>query len=432
MIISKIELFNWKNFHRCEVGVQERCFVVGANAAGKSNFIDALRFLRDVAKQGGGLQTAVRVRGGITKIRCLAAREQSNVKLAIELSESDSRELCWHYELNFKHTGGGIRENQVKIVSEKVFSGREQRYVLDRSAETLGEDEETLKYTYLEQPNANKDFRVIQQFLQNVEYLNVVPQMVRESASSSYSGDKEDYYGRNFLKRLALLNDNTRRSYFRKINEFLKLAVPQLEELSFVKDEIGVPHLEARYVHWRTRGSKQQEMQFSDGTLRLIGFLFALIDSNGVLLLEEPEINLHPGIVAQFPEFIAKIQRVKKGGRQVFITTHSYDILSNEGIAPEEVLLLTNSPEGTEVEVLSNVEKAKNILAAGFSMADVVMPLTKPWSIESMSHIKLIYDRCVYCGRRRCHPACHLPDIELLWCRAVYCFDGITGKGRRN
>ena len=368
MIISKIELFNWKNFHRCEVGVQERCFVVGANAAGKSNFIDALRFLRDVAKQGGGLQTAVRVRGGITKIRCLAAREQSNVKLAIELSESDSRELCWHYELNFKHTGGGIRENQVKIVSEKVFSGREQRYVLDRSAETLGEDEETLKYTYLEQPNANKDFRVIQQFLQNVEYLNVVPQMVRESASSSYSGDKEDYYGRNFLKRLALLNDNTRRSYFRKINEFLKLAVPQLEELSFVKDEIGVPHLEARYVHWRPRGSKQQEMQFSDGTLRLIGFLFALIDSNGVLLLEEPEINLHPGIVAQFPEFIAKIQRVKKGGRQVFITTHSYDILSNEGIAPEEVLLLTNSPEGTEVEVLSNVEKAKNILAAGFSM----------------------------------------------------------------
>ena len=389
MIISKIELFNWKNFHRCEVGVQERCFVVGANAAGKSNFIDALRFLRDVAKQGGGLQTAVRVRGGITKIRCLAAREQSNVTLAIELSESDSRELCWHYELNFKHTGGGIRENQVKIVSEKVFSGREQRYVLDRSAETLGEDEETLKYTYLEQPNANKDFRVIQQFLQNVEYLNVVPQMVRESASSSYSGDKEDYYGRNFLKRLALLNDNTRRSYFRKINEFLKLAVPQLEELSFVKDEIGVPHLEARYVHWRARGSKQQEMQFSDGTLRLIGFLFALIDSNGVLLLEEPEINLHPGIVAQFPEFIAKIQRVKKGGRQVFITTHSYDILSNEGIAPEEVLLLTNSPEGTEVEVLSNVEKAKNILAAGFSMADVVMPLTKPWSIESMSHIKL-------------------------------------------
>ena len=44
---------------------------------------------------------------------------------------------------------------------------------------------------------------------------------------------------------------------------------------------------------------------------------------------------------------------------------------------------------GSLLEFTSLVEKAKNILAAGFSMADVVMPLTKPWSIESMSHIKL-------------------------------------------
>ena len=65
-----------------------------------------------------------------------------------------------------------------------------------------------------------------------------------------------------FLKRLALLNDNTRRSYFRKINEFLKLAVPQLEELSFVKDEIGVPHLEARYVHWRPGGVNSRKCNF--------------------------------------------------------------------------------------------------------------------------------------------------------------------------
>jgi predicted ATPase len=75
---------------------------------------------------------------------------------------------------------------------------------------------------------------------------------------------------------------------------------------------MGIPHLEARYMHWRAKGSKQQEMQFSDGTLRLIGFLFVLLDNNGVILLEEPEINLHSGIVIQLPEFIAKVQRSKK------------------------------------------------------------------------------------------------------------------------
>ena len=101
--------------------------------------------------------------------------------------------------------------------------------------------------------------------------------------------------------------------------------------------------------------------------------------------IDEPETFLHPQAQDKLLDSLENISQ----NSQVFITTHSYDILSNEGIAPEEVLLLTNSPEGTEVEVLSNVEKAKNILAAGFSMADVVMPLTKPWSIESMSHIKL-------------------------------------------
>lgn len=56
MYISRIKLFNWKNFHDCEVVLSERCFIVGANATGKSNFLDVIRFMRDIVKQGGGLQ----------------------------------------------------------------------------------------------------------------------------------------------------------------------------------------------------------------------------------------------------------------------------------------------------------------------------------------------------------------------------------------
>jgi predicted ATPase len=59
MYISRIKLFNWKNFHDCEVALSERCFIVGANATGKSNFLDVIRFMRDIVKQGGGLQAAV-------------------------------------------------------------------------------------------------------------------------------------------------------------------------------------------------------------------------------------------------------------------------------------------------------------------------------------------------------------------------------------
>lgn len=55
---------------------------------------------------------------------------------------------------------------------------------------------------------------------------------------------KEDYYGRNFLSELSKLNEATRNSYLRKVNEVLKCAVPQLDNLSFVKDENG-------FYHWK-------------------------------------------------------------------------------------------------------------------------------------------------------------------------------------
>lgn len=172
----------------------ERCFIVGANATGKSNFLDVMRFLHDIVKQGGGLQTAVECRGGIIKIRCLAARTRTDVKVEVVLKESSTSSPKWIYSLDFKHTGGGIQKSQVRIISEQVYSFVSGGYVLNRSENSENEDDETLKYTHLEQANANQKFREIKDFFQNIEYLNIIPQLVRES--SSVPMGKEDYFGR--------------------------------------------------------------------------------------------------------------------------------------------------------------------------------------------------------------------------------------------
>ena len=52
MIISRFLLKNWKNFQEIDVPLKNRVFLIGPNASGKSNFLDALRFLRDVAEDG--------------------------------------------------------------------------------------------------------------------------------------------------------------------------------------------------------------------------------------------------------------------------------------------------------------------------------------------------------------------------------------------
>lgn len=275
----------------------------------------------------------------------------------------------------------------VAIVKEEVL--RRGELLLSRTPGNANEDPETLKYTHLEQATSNQKFRALREFFNKIEYLNIVPQLVRESASVMFSSDKEDFYGRNFLQRLAVMNKATSAAYFKRVNEVLRLAVPQPDELKLVYDKMGVPHLEARYEHWRAKGSKQQEEQFSDGTLRLIGFLFALLDSKGIILLEEPETNLHSAIVAQMPEFISKLQRSKKETRQVFVTTHSYDILSSDGIGSDEVVLLKPSREGTEVVNVDNLQDVNAELKAGFSMADAILPHTRPDAIDSLALLKL-------------------------------------------
>jgi len=386
MIISRLKLYNWKNFQNIEIKFSKRNFIIGANASGKSNLFDSLRFLRDISKQAGGLQTAVFERGGIKKIRCLAATKKSNILIEVDLFDEKLNELIWTYSLDFMHTGGGVVKSETKIISEKVFSFKAGKWITDRSEKNKNEDIETLKYTHLEQITANKDFRDIQTFFQSIEYLNVIPQLVRESSSYSSLKNYEDFFGRNILERISIMNERTRNSYFKRINSVLKIAVPQLEELQFHKDFNGVPHLEAKFIHWR-KGSKQTEEQFSDGTLRLIGFLWALIDSNGTILLEEPEINLHSEIVKQFPEFISKIQRSKRSVRQVLISTHSYDLLSSPGIGPDEVLVLQNSAEGTIVNKINDFQEIKALIDSGFSIAEATIPFTAPRDIQGINQL---------------------------------------------
>ena len=62
MFITRLRLKNWRNFVQVDVPLRERVYLIGANASGKSNLLDALRFLRDIAQpDGGGFQKAQRI-----------------------------------------------------------------------------------------------------------------------------------------------------------------------------------------------------------------------------------------------------------------------------------------------------------------------------------------------------------------------------------
>lgn len=382
MIISHIILKNWRNFRSVEVSLRDRVFLVGPNASGKSNFLDALRFLRDLAKDGGGLQKAVRDRGGLSKIRCLYARRYPDVEIELHLSENESQAPVWRYGVGIKQRKGG--QNEPILSYERVWKGDKQ--LIARPDPEDQDDSLRLTQTYLEQINANAEFRQIPKFLESILYLHLVPQLLRYPDAFSGPGIQGDPFGRNFLERVIKTPEKTRRSRLRKIEDALRLAVPQLKQLTDVKDEMGIPHLEAVYEHWRPKAGKQREDQFSDGTLRLIGLLWSLLESDSLLLLEEPELSLNAGITAKLPSLIYRLQKAKK--RQVMLSTHSADLLSDEGIGGEEVLLMTPTAEGTKVEIASSIQEISSLLDGGLTIADAALPRATPPQVDQLSLLK--------------------------------------------
>ncbi len=148
------------------------------------------------------------------------------------------------------------------------------------------------------------------------------------------------------------------------------------------RDAKGTPHLHGQYEHWRPQGAWQEENQFSDGTLRLMGLLWAILEKGGPLLLEEPELSLHPGIVRVLPQMLARVQR--QTGRQIFLSTHSQDLFTDEGIGLDEVLLLRPSAEGTEVKPAAEFPEIKALLQGGSNLAEAILPKTGPTEPEQL------------------------------------------------
>jgi predicted ATPase len=382
MVITRLVLRNWRNFRDADISLREIVYILGANASGKSNLLDALRFLRDIAKpQGGGLQKAVAERDGIQKLRCLHARKQPDVRIEVYCADNfDSNTNEWRYGLAFRPEGKG--RHRVIITEESVWHG--DKKLLQRPDEYDGEDNERLTETHLEQVQANRQFRELTEFFARITYLHLVPQLLKYGDRIGGNRLENDPFGQGFLELVARTPDKIRASRLQRIERALKAVVPQFEELQFVSDGItGRPHLRARYVHHRPNAGWQGEEQFSDGTLRLIALLWSLLESGSLLLLEEPELSLNSAIVQGIPQLIHEVLRKNRRRGQVLITTHSEAMLENAGIDGRGVLLIEPAPEGSIIRPVNDRER--QALQSGLSVAQVVLPRTRPPTAEQFA-----------------------------------------------
>lgn len=377
---TRLELNNWRNFKEVSVPLARRSFIVGPNAVGKSNLLDAVRFLRDLVLDGGGLAKAVDLRGGMAAVRSLHAKQVTDVMVAAEAG--DETGAGWRYELRFNQASRA--QPQPRVLSERVWrisTDGTRNSVLNRPSEPDSKDPDQLTQTALQQVTQNKDFRELADFFRSVAYLHIVPQLVREEQRPRKDTLGPDPYGRDLLDRLANTPRPQQRSRLKQIERILKRVAPQLREMRLERDNHGRPHLKAKFLHWRGFGALQNETQFSDGTLRLIGLLWALQEVGEPLLLEEPELSLHTQIVTRLAGFIHRAQTAG-GGRQVLLSTHSEHLLADSGIAPEEILLVTPADEGSRVVCGAEHRQVSRLMKAGMLPSEAVIPQTTTRQME--------------------------------------------------
>ncbi|MFZ4394083.1 MAG: AAA family ATPase [Kiritimatiellia bacterium] len=380
MKLATVTVKNWMNFQELsEVPLHTRNYVIGANAVGKSNFLDIFRFLRDVASpagarpSAGGLQEAINRRDGIRKLRCLHGRKDSEVLIDVTLKEGQD---SWRYVLGFK--GEGKANNRVLIRQEKVFKNGQPLPQCQRPDAEDKKDSDRLTVTYLENPNANKEFRLLAHYLSAITYLHLVPQLLKHGDEIGGNRLSRDPFGQGFLQRVAETNGKTQGARLKRIQEALSKIVPEFRELSFEQDSAtGAPHLRVNFKHWRSTGAYQRETQFSDGTLRLIGLLWSLMEGDSLLLLEEPELSLNEEIVRKLHKLIPHILKLGKyADRQVIVTTHSESLLSDLSIGAESVLRFVSTDDGTVLKPAS--DKEAFMLKSGFSVGQALLPAVKP------------------------------------------------------
>jgi predicted ATPase len=117
----------------------------------------------------------------------------------------------------------------------------------------------------------------------------------------------------------------------------------------------------------------------------MIGLFYSMLNGLQPLLLEEPELSLHSGVVNRLAELIHFMQKRKSGKRQVILSTHSYDLLNNKGITAEEIIVLKPASEGTTASNAVTLDEVRTLLESGLSAAEVVLPLTEAPGIDQLT-----------------------------------------------
>lgn len=389
-MIKEISLDNWKSYTKSTLFVDPLTFIIGINASGKSNLLDAFSCLSKLAQGRPTMEVVDGIRGGKD---WLIREGQTKASLAVVVAK-DAKDIPFRYEVEFSKVNDRIeicREtlkndrngrdlfwtNPVVMGSPTIDTrfytakrGHPRRLDLGRNTSVLSQIESLVVLKEIKEAAA-----VVLQSLQSIFILNPIPNNMRGYAALS-TMLKED--ASNIAGVLAGLEEHKKADVEQKLSKYLK-NLPE-HDINRVWTEIigrfksdAMLYCEENWTLGRSNIVDSRGM--SDGTLRFLAIVTALMTMvpGSLLIVEEVDNGLHPSRAKELVNMLTELSSENKV--DVLCTTHNPVLMDELGIDMLSFISYIKRDPETGGSMIELLEEKSNIakLMSQHSMGDLMV-----------------------------------------------------------
>ena len=349
------------------------CVFVGANGTGKSSLFYLFGFLREaltynvkqaLAKRGGFKEVVSRGTTGPIEIelkfRDLEATS-SKVTYLLVIDLVKNRQVVKREVLKYRRgRNGGLRHfldfslGKGKVIINDKDSGKAK----EKSQEEKLVSEDILALNGLGQLQRFEIARELRHFIENWHMSDLQISEARRINQSAGYDEHLSSSGDN----LALFAQSLHGQYPDKYNEILQKMAQRVPGFAAVEPVIENGRILLKF-HESAFEEPFQSWQVSDGTISIFAYLLQLYDPNphSLLCVEEPNNQLYPDILMILAEEFSLY--AKRGGGQVFVSTHSPDFIN--GAHLEGIFWLTKKEGYTQVRTTAENQLMKRLVGVG-------------------------------------------------------------------
>ncbi len=369
VFLERVSIRNYKSIDKCVVRLGQITALVGRNGAGKSNFLDAIRFVGDCLQTS--MDHAIKSRGGLEQVRRRSTGHPRNFGIRLDIILGDWTKASFAFEVASRPKGGfAIKQETLSIIRpDGSFSAKyrvEEGQVKDSSH--TNPPPAVADRLYLVTAAGLPEIRPVFDALTAMGFYSLNPEAIKELQSPD-AGELLHRDGSNAASVLGRLSLDSPEVVSR-LAEYLEGIVPGLTGV----DRISLGPKETLEFKQRVKGSphpwKFYASSMSDGTLRVLGTLLSvaqLVEHQKPVHLvgiEEPEAALHPAAAQALVDALTEAA----SNTQIVVTSHSPELIDRIDIE-RYALLVVVSEEGTTriatVDTASRQAIKNHLFAAG-------------------------------------------------------------------